>query len=93
MSVHLFLQCVADPSRLAIVDAISAGTTCVRDIVEYTGQSQSNVSHHLARLRDCGLVDYERVGKENHYRVHAAVTEAIAAARRAADALPQCEAC
>lgn len=93
MTVHLFFQCVADSSRLAILDAIGAGTTCVRDLVDATGLSQSNVSHHLAKLRDCGLVGFERRGKENHYHVHAAVSEALHAARRAATTLPHCEAC
>lgn len=93
MSVHLFFQCVADPSRLAILDAIVDGTACVRDLVAATDLSQSNVSHHLAKLRGCGLVGYERRGKENHYHVHAAVTEALHAARRAATTLPRCEVC
>ncbi len=92
MSAHLLFQCMADPSRLAIMDAIVAGTACVRDLVDATGQSQSNVSHHLAKLRDCGLVDFERIGKENHYRVLAPVIEVLDAGRRASAALP-CEAC
>lgn len=92
MSAHLLFQCMADPSRLAILDAIVAGTSCVRDLVDATGQSQSNVSHHLARLRDCGLVEFDRVGKENHYRVLGPVIKVLDAGRSASAALT-CEAC
>ncbi len=93
MSVDLFLSCIADPSRRQILEHLRDGS-CVKDLVDATGQTQSNVSHHLARLRSCGLVNYERIGKENHYRIaHPAVTDALDAATRAADALPLCEVC
>ncbi len=93
MSVDLFLSCIADPSRRQILEHLRNGA-CVNDLVNATGLTQSNISHHLARLRSCGLVAYDRVGKENHYRIaHPAVTQALDAAHRAADALPMCEVC
>ena len=45
-----------DPSRLAILTALRRGPLTVSEIVTATGLSQSNVSNHLACLRDCGLV-------------------------------------
>ena len=65
MNRDLFLACVADPTRFALLEQLATGDACVNDLVEATGQSQSNVSHHLRQLRDCGFVDYTRDGKSN----------------------------
>src|SRR5690625_409395 len=59
---------LADPSRLAILETLNAGALCVGDIVEATGLSQSNVSNHLACLKECGLVESSREGRYIHYR-------------------------
>ncbi len=59
----------ADPSRLAILEALRESPRSVGEIVEATGLSQSNASNHLACLRDCGLVANEKRGKYVHYRL------------------------
>jgi DNA-binding transcriptional ArsR family regulator len=46
----------ADPTRLAILLELSSGERRVADLVVAVGGSQSNVSGHLACLKDCGLV-------------------------------------
>ncbi|KDA53669.1 TrmB family transcriptional regulator [Thermoanaerobaculum aquaticum] len=46
----------ADPSRLAILQALRGKRLTVGEIVAITGLSQPNVSNHLSCLRDCGLV-------------------------------------
>lgn len=46
----------ADPTRLAIVLALVSGERRVADLVATVGGSQSNVSTHLACLKECGLV-------------------------------------
>jgi ArsR family transcriptional regulator, cadmium/lead-responsive transcriptional repressor len=53
----------SDPSRLSILDALRNGALTVGEIVEATGLTQSNVSNHLACLRDCGLVVAEQKGR------------------------------
>lgn len=53
----------ADPSRIAILDALRDGSRTVGEIVVGTGLSQSNTSNHLACLLDCGLVIREQHGK------------------------------
>lgn len=58
----------ADPSRLAILEALRGGPLTVTAIVETTGLSQSNVSNHLGCLRDCGLVYSQQQGR--HVRYH-----------------------
>lgn len=59
----------SDPSRLSILDALRAGALTVTEIVEVTSLTQSNVSNHLACLRDCGLVVTEQEGRFVYYRL------------------------
>ncbi len=59
----------ADPSRLAILEALRAGPLTVGEIVEATGLTQSNVSNHLGCLRDCGLVTSEQQGRFVRYEL------------------------
>lgn len=47
---------LADPTRVAILLALLDGERRVGDLVDAVGSSQSNVSGHLACLKDCGLV-------------------------------------
>jgi DNA-binding transcriptional ArsR family regulator len=46
----------ADPTRVAILQALLDGERRVADLVAQVGSSQSNVSGHLACLKECGLV-------------------------------------
>jgi ArsR family transcriptional regulator, cadmium/lead-responsive transcriptional repressor len=57
----------SDPSRLSILDALRNGALTVSEIVTETGLTQSNVSNHLACLRDCGLVVAEQQGRFAYY--------------------------
>lgn len=57
----------SDPSRLSILEVLQNGALTVGEIVEATGLTQSNVSNHLACLRDCGLVTAEQQGRFVYY--------------------------
>ena len=57
----------SDPSRLSILDALHSGALTVGEIVAATGLAQSNVSNHLACLRDCGLVTARQRGRFVYY--------------------------
>jgi ArsR family transcriptional regulator, cadmium/lead-responsive transcriptional repressor len=59
----------ADTSRLAILEALRAGPRNVGEITQATGLSQSNISNHLACLRDCGLVTSEQRSRYTYYRL------------------------
>ncbi len=59
----------SDTSRLAILEALRTGPLTVNAIVEQTGLSQSNVSNHLACLRDCGLVVFLQQGRYSLYQL------------------------
>jgi DNA-binding transcriptional ArsR family regulator len=54
---------LADPSRLAIIEAVRSGAKTVSEIVAATTLSQPNVSAHLVCLKDCGLVASRQEGK------------------------------
>lgn len=47
---------LSDPIRLSILLTLLDGERRVSDLVDAVGSSQSNVSNHLACLRECGLV-------------------------------------
>ena len=59
----------ADPSRLAILEALRDGPRTVGEVVAATGLSQPNVSNHLACLRDCGLVNSRPAGRYAFYQL------------------------
>ena len=67
----------ADPSRLAILEALRAGSRTVSAIVDATGLSQSNVSNHLSCLHDCGLVARTQQGRYVLYRLSDERVEAL----------------
>lgn len=60
---------LADPSRLAILEALRTGERTVGEIVEVTGLSQPNVSNHLSCLRECGLVGSTQQGRYVRYQL------------------------
>lgn len=59
----------ADPTRLAILLALTDGERRVVDLVGAVRSSQPNVSGHLACLKDCGLVVDRPEGRQVFYRI------------------------
>ena len=57
----------ADSSRLAILELLREGEKTVSELVSATGLTQSNVSNHLACLRECGLVSARPEGRFTLY--------------------------
>ena len=68
---------LADPSRLAIVEALRAGEKTVSELVAITRLSQPNASAHLACLKDCGLVESRQERKFVFYALCDARMEAL----------------
>jgi ArsR family transcriptional regulator, arsenate/arsenite/antimonite-responsive transcriptional repressor len=74
-------KALADPTRVAIVNAISAaGEVCVCNLTATFDLSQPTISHHLKILREAGLVESTRRGTWAYYRL---VPETIDALRGA----------
>ena len=51
---------LADENRLAILDRLKQGETCVCVLLEELAISQSTLSHHMKLLCDSGLVEYRK---------------------------------
>jgi DNA-binding transcriptional ArsR family regulator len=65
-----FFETLANRRRLAIMDVLRKGQKNVSQIIEKTGFEQSNVSHNLRRLEDCGFVQAKKNGKERIYSLN-----------------------
>lgn len=64
-----FLRCITEESRRNILKFLGDEEKCVCEIVEFIGKEQSVVSHHLASLRSCGIVQSRQDGKKVMYSV------------------------
>ncbi|MBP2293323.1 ArsR/SmtB family transcription factor [Azospirillum rugosum] len=64
-----FLRSIASRHRLMILCSLLAGEMQVGELVRRLGLSQSNLSQHLAKLRQEGLVATRREGTAIHYRI------------------------
>lgn len=51
----------------------------VQEMVQDLQATQTAISHHLGILRNMGYVEYERVGRNNHYQITERYTEGFAA--------------
>jgi DNA-binding transcriptional ArsR family regulator len=60
---------LASPLRAAIVHRLTVRDHTVANLVEALGASQPLVSQHLGRLRNAGLVEGERHGRQIVYRI------------------------
>lgn len=63
-----YFKLLSDETRLRIMVLLYHGEFCVCQITGITDISQPNVSKHLARLRDMGLVKDEK--KNNILSIH-----------------------
>lgn len=60
---------LANSTRLRLLAILLEGDTCVSDLAESTGISQSAVSHQLRVLRHLRFVSTRRVGKQIFYHI------------------------
>lgn len=66
-----FAKAMADGTRQKIMDLLCCQWLCVTEVVAHLGDvSQPTVSHHLAVLRDAGLVHVRREGKQVFYSLN-----------------------
>jgi DNA-binding transcriptional ArsR family regulator len=70
LDVIAFAKAIADETRQHIMKLCCCQRLTVSDITAQTGVSQPTVSHHLAILRDAGLVTAEREGRETYYSLN-----------------------
>ncbi|HET7377387.1 MAG TPA: metalloregulator ArsR/SmtB family transcription factor [Anaerolineae bacterium] len=65
-----FAKAIADQTRQKIMSLCCCTSLSVNEIVEKTNVSQPTVSHHLAILREAGLVDARPDGKQTYYTLN-----------------------
>ena len=63
------LKAMSHPLRLKILCTLGDKEISVQDIVESVGTSQSNISQHLAILRDKGILASRKDANRVYYRV------------------------
>lgn len=61
------LKLVGEESRLKLLCLLRQGEHCVCEMLEHFDMSQSLVSHHLADLKEVGLVSDKKEGRQVFY--------------------------
>lgn len=80
MEIEEVLKALADHNRLRILNLLQDGPLCVCDLEEVLGINQSNLSRHLAKLKQAGLLKAKKQGLFIYYSlndVEAPYAEAI----------------
>jgi DNA-binding transcriptional ArsR family regulator len=70
-TTHDPFNAVAEPKRRQLIQAMGAQERSVNEIVQLLGWNQPSVSKHLGVLKQVGLVEERRVGRQRLYRVNA----------------------
>ena len=63
------LKAMSHPLRLKILCALGENEVSVQDIVENVGTSQSNISQHLAILRDKDILSTRKDANRVYYKI------------------------
>ncbi len=67
MDLSETLKALADPNRLRIMNLLGNRTLCVCDLEEVLKLNQSNLSRHLSKLKQTGLVSSQKKGLFIYY--------------------------
>jgi ArsR family transcriptional regulator len=67
------MKALADPTRLTMIASLWKAETpiCICDFTAGLALSQPTISHHMAKLKEIGLVDSEKRGIWIYYRLRA----------------------
>ena len=63
------MKALAHHSRLMMVEELSRGERCVCDLQTLIGHDISTVSKHLSILKNAGILEDEKRGKQVFYRL------------------------
>lgn len=67
--VGRFFKALSHPLRIEIVKQLYDGATCVCNINNNIKSSQANISKHLKILKESGVLQSEKVGMFQYYRL------------------------
>ena len=85
-----FFRALCDPNRIALLNRLAScgRPCCVSELAQCCPTDFSVTSRHLACLRDAGILDAEKCGKEVRYTVR--FDQLIRRLRTMADAIEAC---
>lgn len=65
------LKALADPTRLQMIGVLKRASepVCICDFTAAFELSQPTLSHHMAKLKEAGLVEVSRIGIWAYYRL------------------------
>lgn len=63
------LKALAHPTRLLIIDELSASERCVCELTDLVGHEMPTVSRHLSVLRLAGIIEDQKRGAQVFYRL------------------------
>ena len=89
-SILKSLRLAGDPNRLRLMLLLEQEELSVAELQEILGKGQSQISTHLAQLKQAGLVDDRRTGKNAFYRL-SAPAELMDVLRQASREVPEAE--
>lgn len=69
LQASMAIKAIAHPLRLKILCVLADEELSVQDIVDNVGTSQSNISQHLAILRDKGVLATRKDANRVYYRI------------------------
>ncbi len=84
------MRLAADPNRLRLLLLLEREELSVAELQEILAKGQSQISTHLAQLKQAGLVDDRRMGKNSFYRLTASA-QLMDLLRQAAGEVPGVE--
>lgn len=68
---------LSEPKRLAILQELMEGEKFVGEVVDEVKTSQANVSKHLKRLTDAGIISNQKRGTRVFYRFESEFVKAL----------------
>jgi len=69
MERTIVFKALGHPVRLKMVDSLGGGELCVCDLVKIAGLKWATVSRHLAILKNAGVLEDEKRGRQVFYRL------------------------
>ena len=77
MSFQETFKALSDPTRRAVLELLRNGAQTAGDIGAHFDMTGATVSHHLAVLKEAGLVSDDRQGKYIYYELNLSVLDEI----------------
>ncbi|HLH04920.1 MAG TPA: metalloregulator ArsR/SmtB family transcription factor [Bryobacteraceae bacterium] len=85
------LRLLGDPARVRLLLLLERDELSVAELQEILTRGQSQISTQLAQLKQAGLVEHRRTGKNTFYRMKAPSGRLLDLLHAAAEEIPECK--